>query len=359
MTKEYDSVVDFVEGEVETSVDDIAICGPSFVGDGGSPRVMEQQAVDLSSAGYSVDIFTIEADIDPPSNVSIQTVSVTGLGWLDRLMYPFSPQMILTYRRLREYDLAISHRPPLTYPCWFSSIFSDVEHITWYNPSGDPAAEFSSLPAKAWIKLLHYWETKSLSVTMADHICCISEDSLNYFQSSNGIDAYLIPNKANKSRFQSPVSKREFYRRYEVEPEDTLIVFVGRITEKKNVLQLVECFNQVSTERDSLHLLIIGSPSMKEYADRIETVSSERVDLVGYVPDDELARIYRESDIFASCSLEEGWGLPISEASEFDNKIVCYDVIPAVSKVDDPYIAEKADSAEFIKQLKEAIDDVS
>jgi glycosyltransferase involved in cell wall biosynthesis len=51
----------------------------------------------------------------------------------------------------------------------------------------------------------------------------------------------------------------------------------------------------------------------------------EEVCFAGFVPDEDLFALYRESDVFLSLSEHEGFGLPFVESLIFDLPILAYD----------------------------------
>ena len=97
-------------------------------------------------------------------------------------------------------------------------------------------------------------------------------------------------------------------------PREPLILSVGAIQHRKNVVRLVEAFEQV--ER-GWKLVLAGSSGFgaEEILRRIEG-SSRRADIqvAGYVTDQTLERLYSRASIFAFPSLDEGFGMPVLDA---------------------------------------------
>jgi glycosyltransferase involved in cell wall biosynthesis len=91
--------------------------------------------------------------------------------------------------------------------------------------------------------------------------------------------------------------------------EPPFILYVGSIEPKKNVAALVDGFHALLKQDPSLphHLVLAGSGAQ-------ELPNSERVHVVGHVPDAELARLYGAASAFAYLSEYEGFGLPPLEA---------------------------------------------
>jgi glycosyltransferase involved in cell wall biosynthesis len=97
-------------------------------------------------------------------------------------------------------------------------------------------------------------------------------------------------------------------------PREPIILFVGAIQKRKNVRRLVEAFER--TPRD-WKLVLAGSLGYGSEAELQAVQQSGRradITITGYIPDDELERLYSRASILAFPSLDEGFGLPVLEA---------------------------------------------
>jgi glycosyltransferase involved in cell wall biosynthesis len=87
------------------------------------------------------------------------------------------------------------------------------------------------------------------------------------------------------------------------------ILAVSTLEPRKNLPALVTAFAELRRRRPELTLALAGLAGWEERA-----LEAEGVRLLGYVSDDELARLYRGADAFAYPSSFEGFGIPIVEA---------------------------------------------
>jgi glycosyltransferase involved in cell wall biosynthesis len=85
------------------------------------------------------------------------------------------------------------------------------------------------------------------------------------------------------------------------------VLAVSTLEPRKNLSRLVEGFGRAGL--DGCRLLVAG---MRGWGD-VE-VAANGVQLLGFVPDDELARLYRGARCVAYVSAYEGFGLPVLEA---------------------------------------------
>jgi glycosyltransferase involved in cell wall biosynthesis len=88
------------------------------------------------------------------------------------------------------------------------------------------------------------------------------------------------------------------------------VLTVSTMEPRKNVKTLLESFELLRRDRPELLLAIAGGVAPGESA----PATGEGVRLLGYVPDDELAALYRGAAAFAYPSLFEGFGIPVVEA---------------------------------------------
>jgi glycosyltransferase involved in cell wall biosynthesis len=95
---------------------------------------------------------------------------------------------------------------------------------------------------------------------------------------------------------------------------ERIILHVGAIQRRKNIARLVDAFEKVGRD---WQLVLAGSAGYgaPEILARIAgTPARERIRVLGYVPNAELAAWYRRAMIFAFPSLDEGFGMPVLEA---------------------------------------------
>jgi glycosyltransferase involved in cell wall biosynthesis len=97
-------------------------------------------------------------------------------------------------------------------------------------------------------------------------------------------------------------------------PRERVILNVGAIQKRKNIVRLVEAFETVSAE---WRLVLAGSAGFgsEEIVARIaNSPAGKRVSVLGYISPAELAGWYARCSVFAFPSLDEGFGMPVLEA---------------------------------------------
>jgi len=99
-----------------------------------------------------------------------------------------------------------------------------------------------------------------------------------------------------------------------VVPREPIILSVGAIQRRKNIVRLVEAFEQLAHE---WKLILAGSFGFDSEAarERIERSSRKQdIQVLGYVADSQLEDLYRRASILAFPSLDEGFGMPVLDA---------------------------------------------
>ncbi|MFN0168076.1 MAG: glycosyltransferase family 4 protein [Bryobacteraceae bacterium] len=99
-----------------------------------------------------------------------------------------------------------------------------------------------------------------------------------------------------------------------VEEREPMILHVGAIQKRKNLVRLVDAFAAVGSQ---WRLVLAGAAGYgaESIFERIaESSCRERISVAGYVPLAELESLYQRASVLAYPSLDEGFGIPILEA---------------------------------------------
>jgi glycosyltransferase involved in cell wall biosynthesis len=137
-------------------------------------------------------------------------------------------------------------------------------------------------------------------------------------------------------------------------PREKVILHVGAIQHRKNIARLVEAFERVDGE---WQLVLAGSEGFgaAEILSKIGAARSrDRIRVLGYVPDAQLASWYARASVFAFPSLDEGFGMPVLEAMAAGTPVVASHraAIPEVAG-DAAWLVNPEETADLAEALVE------
>lgn len=130
-------------------------------------------------------------------------------------------------------------------------------------------------------------------------------------------------------RIANPVAET-FFRLPQSGPlasEEPLVIWVGEIGERKNVLDLLQAFALVVLRVPQSHLLLIGGSADLRYLDRVRSAITEhglgdKVTLAGRIGQSELMAAYAKASILAMTSLEETAPMALAQAMAAGKPVV-------------------------------------
>jgi len=352
----YYSIVDFVndvfkENGIKESPK-VAIMGAIFSGFDGVGRVIELQAKKLSKT-CDVTVIALEGDLKPPKGVKLKIIGAPkdfALNRTYRLLFPLNFVKLFKYARmLKEFDLVIAHQYPMTVLAYLAKRFFGVKYCYWHHHI--PAEAYTDFYQKIYIKSIEYLDEKSWIIKNADYICSVSKFSRDLLRSKARIDSIVVYNEIDEEKFRGNVDGAVIRDKYRISKDDPVILYVGRIHPQKNVHTLLQVFKVVKRELPNAKLILVGKAIFGEYLDRLKSVSDDSVIFAGYVPDEELPYYYAACDVYATCSLSEGFNLPLLESQRYGKPVVAFDIGPHKEIVKSGYLIEPMDVEEFARKL--------
>jgi glycosyltransferase involved in cell wall biosynthesis len=204
-------------------------------------------------------------------------------------------------------------------------------------PVGDSLARFAGVPN---VLTLHGGDLYDPSKTLSPHQhlwlrmwirSLLRRSDIVVGQSKNTLD--------NMRRYYTPeiegLRVPLGIRRHSVSPasrsaygfgeKDILLVTVGRLIARKAIGDLIKVLHFL--KEDPLRLLIVGSgpqeAALKKMAYDLRLL--DRIHFLGQVDENEKFRLLQMSDVYASTSQHEGFGLVFLEAMSCGLPVVCYD----------------------------------
>lgn len=209
-------------------------------------------------------------------------------------------------------DMIHSHLSALKYliPC---IIFSKKKffHTIHTNPKREPIDRLT----RYLLKLLYNYK-KVVPVTISDDS---SKGFVSVYKNNNNIEIFngrpLVEKTKNFNEVQEKIQSLK------KTPNTKVFIHIARISKVKNQILLINVFNKLINEGKDIILIMLGSFNNVELYNKINTIKSENIFLLGPVsnPVDYLS----SSDVFCLTSFCEGMPITLIEAFQTGCIPVC------------------------------------
>ena len=152
--------------------------------------------------------------------------------------------------------------------------------------------------------------------------------------------------------------------------KDLLVLYLGRIIERKGLDVLIKAFSKIEQERNDVALMVCGDGDFRPFCEYLaKELKIKHIFFLGSVQEEEIASYYETADLFVlpSCVREnqkiktEGWGLVINEAMSMAKPIVTTNAVGAaqdlVKNGVNGYVVQNEDVNELYLALKKILED--
>jgi glycosyltransferase involved in cell wall biosynthesis len=130
---------------------------------------------------------------------------------------------------------------------------------------------------------------------------------------------YSVDNEKFQEEFiQLKSHKERIKNKIMIPAENKIILFSGKLIEKKRPLDLLQAFELL--ERNDTTLVFMGDgPLRAELENHVKNNDMKNVIFTGFINQSEISKYYSIASVFVMCSgLGETWGLSINEAMNFE-----------------------------------------
>lgn len=239
------------------------------------------------------------------------------------------------------------------------SPFLAKQVIKYAGPKTAVIGTFHILPASR----LHGYSNQALRVLLGrslhrfDAIMAVSEPAIHFARKAYGINAEYVPNPIVMSDFRSGKRLKEYGK------NKLNIVFLGRLVERKGVLELIKAYNNLDDVVASRTRLLIGGKGPLKAKAKQMVHGNREVHFAGYVSEAEKANFLASADIAVFPSISgESFGIVLVEAMAAGAGVVLGGNNPGYRSVlgQQPYLLfDPKDTNAFSEQLRLFVEDNS
>lgn len=292
---------------------------------GGAELNLFEQASRWNQLGYDVTVVCAKGvrGERAPGNPPADGVTVKRMGGRFTVYLRAALHLL---RHGREYDaiLDVTNGIPFFAPLFTRTpVALLVHHVTgpqWFSEFSRPMATIGSLLERYVVPLVYRSSPViAVSPTTRDELVKTGFRTDRVEIVYNGVDLDALVGGWDQPGQDTAVE--------DISP-DGRIVYVGRIKRYKRLDLLIRAFATIRSEFPGLRLDIGGDgdarPSLAALVDSLDL--GDAVVIHGYLDEAAKVRLLSRATVFATPSLQEGWGLSVIEANAVGCPAVAYDV---------------------------------
>lgn len=227
---------------------------------------------------------------------------------------------------IQQFDVVNTHHYPANYMVRnFSGPLNLVTEWSAVTPT-----MFSTIKEKLYVKWTRY--ANRVAAENADIVLTPCDFVNRWVKQNYSIDATtMLLDGVNFQIFdRSRVNSEQFFKLYPQLEGKQVILFVGRITESKNIHSLIEAFNLIKKKIPDVTLVLVGDyENYPSYHYKLREMIRTRdlddsVIFTGIVSWNDLPSFFAACAVYATCSLWEGFLR--AESFAFGKPIVSFNV---------------------------------
>lgn len=262
---------------------------------GGIERHVQELATRLVDRGHDVTIFSADADMqsqDVDGRIQVRRFQ----SWRPNDAFYVAPQITSAVRQANA-DIVHAHNYHSLTTFFAALGVTNERFIVTPHYHGTSANEARNRLLAA------YQPIGKWALQKASSVVAVSEWERERLQSDLGINAIVIPNGIECSRFVNADPE---------ERERPYLLCVGRLEEYKGVQYAIRALQSMADKE----LVIAGSGSFRPELERIakDTGCVNRVSFLGFVDESRLPSLYAGADVHLQLSEFEAYGMTVGES---------------------------------------------
>ena len=233
-------------------------------------------------------------------------------------------------------------------------LYHPFQYISFLSPAKQIMTIHDLIPIRfpevAKHQYIYYKYLMPILIKKSDKIICISEstknDLINFYNIKED-KVCVIYNGYDKKLFNKKNINKKILNKYHIDYD--YMVMVGASYPHKNIEIAIKAFKEIQ----DCKLIIVGKDS--PYILKLKGLAKElnvenKINFIGYIPDEDLPTLYGCSKGFLYTTLYEGFGLPILEAMACGALVLCGNNSSLPEVYGDSAMILDLDSVEDVKE---------
>jgi len=289
---------------------------------GGISRVVYSLAQKLGEFGNDVHVVTcregnqVEEEIDKYVHVHRVNIceidSSTFISWVHQMNFSFLEKSVKLINEKDGFDIVHAHDWLTAFAARSLKNIYMIPLISTIHATEAGRNHGIRNDIQRYINSVEWWLTyESWRVIVNSRF--MKEEVKNNFQLPED-KIKVIPNGINSDKFKNYQRDILFRRNYAADNEK-IILFVGRLVNEKGAHILINAVPKVLQYYNDAKFVIVGRGPQFDYLNRIanEMNISHKIYFTGYIGEEELAKLYKCSDVAVFPSLYEPFGIVVLE----------------------------------------------
>jgi len=315
----------------------------------GVDLVVDRLADGLAKIGYNCEVYCNYFDETFTGRKAYKIKKFPYTRPVDNpIVYERMIRRFVPYLNDKKIDLFIIQSFP------FYSLIPKLKKPTLAVDHGIISLDGLPLKRRLWFKYMEFSQNLSY-FNKAGKVITVSKYLLDCLPGNIRKKAAYIYNGSNHYQKIDFLKEEieDFKNKLCIEPEDILLLFVGRLNFSnqpyKGLEELTKIYHNLYQENNHIKLLAVGYGSRNDE----ELLKNQGILSIRNAPEDIMPLIYKSCDIYTTCSRWEGFDLPVVEAQNFGKPVVCFDIgaHPEVL-INNETGFMVSDHKEFIEKLK-------
>lgn len=134
-----------------------------------------------------------------------------------------------------------------------------------------------------------------------DTVISPSEDIAGKIREIGIENVTVLNNGIDLKKFKTDLTRDEARERLGLDPDDKILLYLGRIGREKDLEILIDAHKYL--DKENIRIMISGSgPHLEFYREYAKRIGADNIKFTGFVPEEEKILLYRSADIFCNPS---------------------------------------------------------